>query len=193
MHGPTVAPVGYRIAAAHVDHGFDREAEAGHQPLVRLTVGKVRDGRFLMELASDAVSDKFAHHTEPAAGGLADDGIANIGDTRTRLDGVDGGVQAIKCALRHGPRGFGRFRRSRKSPKNRRASHRRRWSDPGSQYPRRAVHTGIGDPVTNDFIDAGATTLGKTLVTERSRPMPVLERVLVDPPVDFPGRDARAG
>ncbi len=47
-----------------------------------------------------------------------------------------------------------------------------------------------GDPVTDHVVDAGTAALGKPLVVEAGRDVPMLDRVLVDQPINLAGRDA---
>lgn len=187
---PTIILVESRVTTAHIDHGLDGEAHPWHQAVdAALAIGKVGDRGIEVKLASKAVSHIFTYNGEPAVLGLRNNGLTNGGNVAARRKRVDREVHTVKCRLRDTSFILADF-----TDQERFALVTVPTIDDRGDVDINDVsfdqHTLIGDPVTDDFIDADATAFGVALVSERGRSMAVLFGPLVDEIVDFNCADA---
>ncbi len=190
-HGPTIAFVAPRVAAARIDHRLDGKAHAGEQSIdATLTIWEVGDRRIEVELATESVTDVLPNDRKTSAMCFSDDNFANRADAATRRQCFDCQVHAIERALRH------------PAPLLVHAPNEKCLAliampaiDDGGDIDVDDVaivqHIAIGDAVANHIIDTGAAALGEVLVTERRALVTALECPRTDEIVNVAGRNAR--
>ena len=83
----------FHAAGAHVDHGLDGEDHAGLELRAGAFAAVIRDLRLLVELAADAVADKFADDAVAVGDDLILDGGAQIAEAAALGGEGDGEVQ----------------------------------------------------------------------------------------------------
>src|SRR5436190_1320402 len=87
--GPAVGPDPAELPSAFVDHRFDRERHAGHEPVVEARVVVVRYRRCGVELLADAVADERPHHREPRRFGVVLDRTSDVVEPGAGANRVD--------------------------------------------------------------------------------------------------------
>lgn len=179
-HRPSVGLVALRVTRTSVDHRFDGEAHAREQPVdAALSVREVRDRWIQVELFSQTMSDVFTNDGETTSFGFRDHRFANRRHATTWRQGVDCHVHAIKRTLRHGSFFVADF-----PQQERFALVAMPPIDDGGDVDVDDVailqFIPIGNAVADDFVHAGAATLGILLVTQGCGSVSVAVGPIVD-------------
>ena len=189
---PAVSLVRYGVASAHVDHGFDRETDAGREAILpSLTGGEMGNGWLLMKLAAHAMPHELADDAEASLGGFAHNRVADVRDTTVGLDGIDCRVEAVECTLGDGSGFVGHC------PDKKRLrgiavptiDDRRQIQIHDVPFLEDVISR---DSVADDLIQACTAALWVAMVAQRGWPVPVADGVFSDEPIDLARRDSRA-
>jgi hypothetical protein len=195
-NGPTVALALHGILDASVDHRLDGENEAGLEALpAGFRCGNVGDSWRLMEIAADAVADIFLDDGEAELAGVADDGVADVGDAAVGLEVVDSQPERVERAL-HDATGEVGGRADDKGL----AGIAVPTVDDGSKVDVDDIafleHVVAGDAVADDVVDAGAAAGGEgaglAVIAQLGRHVAVVAGVGFDELIDFTGGQAGA-
>ena len=160
---PAILFVALGVSGAGVNHRFDRKTHTGFKSIdPALAVGKVRDGGIKVKFLPKAVSHILPHHTESSTMSFRHNRLSNFADLTTWGQCVESQIKTIKRALRDTAAFFGDFADQKRftlvsvPPINNRG-------DVHVDDVTVTQDIAIRDPVTNNFVDACAATLGVIL------------------------------
>ena len=92
------------LGLTHVDHGFDGERHPWFEDRTGAAFAEIWNLGFFMKVPSDAVADKFTDHGVAVADCVLLDVGANVSESATGLDELDGTIQNLFC---YGEKAFG--------------------------------------------------------------------------------------
>lgn len=148
------------------------------------------NGRVLVKTPPNAVPDVFSHDAVAKGVSVFDDGTSDIGDGATRVQRVDPQEEAIEGRLRYTDRFVSHFsnQKSLRLVTEPSVDH---GGDVDIHDIARLQFVGSGNPVADDFVNAGAATFRKPLVAQTREFMAGGARVVVNQRIDFFRRDSR--